>query len=142
MQAVEQIFGGKTRIRVCGLLVHEQKVLLVNHKGLNQENEFWNCPGGGLNAGENIHECLMREFEEEVSTQINIHNMLYINEFITGRLHAVELYFKVTSNHIKPKLGYDPELNLLTDLRWFSQQELEAIPESRVPNFLNRIAFR
>ena len=141
MTAIENIYGNKIRIRVCGVLQRENKVLLINHKLLNTENTFWHFPGGGLEADEDIISALKREFSEETHLEINTHEFLYLNQFIDRKLHAVELFFRVSSSTLEPDLGSDPEFNILTDLKWFTLEEIENLPQSHRPNFLKDIAF-
>jgi 8-oxo-dGTP diphosphatase len=141
MTVVEYTYGNKVRVRVCGVLKHQDKVLLINHSSLNKENTFWHFPGGGLEHNEDIHSSLKREFLEETKLEIIIHDFLHMNQFIEGSLHAIELFFRVSSFNLKPDLGCDPELNILTDIRWFTQNELEKLPPSHRPNFIKDIAF-
>lgn len=141
MTSIEKIYGNKVRIRVCGILRHSDKVLLINHSSLNVENTFWHFPGGGLEPGEDIISGLKREFSEETHLKIITHELLHLNQFIEGKLHALELFFRVSSSTFEPDLGNDPELNILTDLKWFTQEELENLPLSHRPNFLKEIAF-
>ena len=42
---ISENFGGSLRVRVCGILVNEQGVLMVRHKGLSSEGYFWIPPG-------------------------------------------------------------------------------------------------
>lgn len=139
---VDEIYCGKIRLRVCGILQNQDKVLLLNHKFLNPENIFWNFPGGGLEPGETIEECLKREFLEETNLSIQIHELIYVNQFIHDKLHAIELYFRVSSSNFEAKLGFDPEINVLTDLKWFTKNQILQLPKSQLPNFITSIAFK
>ena len=129
-EIVEKIYGKKTRIRVCGLLIKNDQILMINHSGLNEENIFWSLPGGGVDENEDIKEALIREFREEVNLKINIGTLLYINEAKIGALHAIEFYFQVFSEEQKPTLGHDPELNILTGIDWKSIEDYRQIKHS------------
>lgn len=141
MTSIEKIYGDKIRVRVCGVLLRDNKVLLINHSSLNAENIFWHFPGGGLEPDEDVISALKREFSEETNLQINTHKFLHLNQFIKGKLHALELFFRVSSSTLEPDLGNDPELNILTDLKWFTLEELEKLPLSHRSNFIKEIAF-
>ena len=141
MTDIATIFGGRIRVRACGVLVHRQRVLLVNHRFLNEENIFWNVPGGGLEEGEDVVSGLRREFREEAHLEVAVHELLHTHEHIAGELHAVELYFRVTAQNIAPRLGADPEGDILSELRWFTAKELSALKPGHCPPFLQEIAF-
>lgn len=66
-------------IRVYGLLLKEDSVLisLENLDGF----EFVKFPGGGLEFGEGILDCLQREFREELGVEIQSPELFYINDF-------------------------------------------------------------
>ena len=123
---VHQQYGNQVRIRVCGVCIQEGKILLLNHIGIRENTDFWCPPGGGLQFGETIEECLQREFLEETNTNISVGKFLTINEFINPPLHAIELFYEVKIISGIPKKGFDPEMEeqIITDLRWFSLKEI------------------
>lgn len=65
-------------VRVYGVCLEEDKVLCL------QENfegkSYCKLPGGGLEFGEGVIECLKREFLEELNVQIEIIGHLYTQE--------------------------------------------------------------
>ena len=91
---VEQ-FGNKLRIRVCGLCIEDEEILLVNHHSLNKNGDFWGPPGGGMDFGQSAEENLKREFIEETGLNIEIERFLFVHEYLSPPLHAIELVFKV-----------------------------------------------
>lgn len=138
---IETIYGGRVRLRVCGILRHHRRVLLLNHASLNEDHIFWNFPGGGLEEGEDIVKALQREFREETRLEISVHELIHINQHISGKLHGVELYFRVSALNLVPELGTDPEGNILTELRWFTEKDLTQLKPGHCPDFLKKIAF-
>ena len=46
------------KIRVTGILIEDQKILLVKQKVT--DSRHWSLPGGTLEFGETIAECLIR----------------------------------------------------------------------------------
>lgn len=139
---IDTLYGGRIRLRVCGVLNDHGRVLLLNHRLLNSENIFWNFPGGGLEEGEDILSGLQREFREETCLEVAIHELAHIHQHISGKLHAVELYFRVSALNLVPELGSDPEGNILTELRWFTEKDLAQLNPGHGPDFLREIAFR
>ncbi|SMD38792.1 8-oxo-dGTP diphosphatase [Reichenbachiella faecimaris] len=127
-EEIKSIFGNKVRVRVMGVLVQDQCVLLLNHSGLNDEDELWLPPGGGVEFGEHSKEALIREFKEEVNIPVKICDFLGVNEFISDELHAVELFFVVEQIGGKLRLGDDPEMSgnsILKEARWMNIQSLK-----------------
>ena len=66
-------------LRVYGLLTFNDKVVTVHEK--LDKHEFTKFPGGGLEYGEGLEECLIREFEEEMDLEIQVNELFYVNEF-------------------------------------------------------------
>lgn len=126
--SVNQKFGGKVRVRVGGILIEDNKVLLLKHDGVGKKDYLWSPPGGGMEFGENAEENLKREFFEETGLQIKVDELLFINEFINNKIHAIELFFKVKKTGGILKLGNDPEMGnqqILCDLAFFDENKLK-----------------
>lgn len=127
-------YGNQLRIRICGICVQDNKILLINHSGLNESNEFWSPPGGGLQFGETIEECLKREFLEETNTIILVGKFLKIREFLKPPLHAIELYYEVKIASGIVKKGFDPEMDeqIINDIQWFNFEQILKKEEGRL----------
>jgi 8-oxo-dGTP diphosphatase len=137
-------YGNHLRVRVCGICVQEDKILLINHSSLNESNEFWSPPGGGLQFGETIEECLKREFLEETNTIISVGKFLKIREFINLPLHAIELYYEVKIESGNVKRGFDPEMDeqIIQDVKWLSFEEVLRKGEGKYNSFLSALYFK
>jgi len=103
-------YGGRVRVRVCGVLVEGNSILMVKHKNLGDQQEFWIPPGGGVEFGQSLSENLKREFLEETGLLIKVCDFLFAYEFLQHPLHAIELFFKVELIHGTIKVGFDPEV--------------------------------
>ncbi len=126
---VHQIFGNHLRIRVCGICIDQNKILLVNHHGLNP-GDFWAPPGGGLQFGETAEACLKREFKEETGLDVEIGDFLFATEFIHEPLHAVELFFLTYLKGGTLKKGVDPEMGgeqIIEEVKFFDLQEIDQL---------------
>ena len=56
----------KSRIACRGILIRDGKLLLVHEEKI----DHWMIPGGGLEAGESLEECCIREMQEETGTVV------------------------------------------------------------------------
>lgn len=67
-------------IRVYGLLINEQKQVLVSDE-LIRGMYITKFPGGGLEFGEGTRDCLQREFMEEMNLKVTIGEHLYTTDY-------------------------------------------------------------
>ena len=103
IEEIINLYGNKIRIRACGILLKQNKALMINHLGLNKENCFWGFPGGGIELGETLENCIKREFVEEVNLTIETKNLCFINEFINQKFHAIEFSFSLKVKTLRLK---------------------------------------
>ena len=117
----------RPRVRVAGILIEDDRILLIEHTKNNRKS--WLVPGGGVDWGESAAEALIREFKEETSLDIEVEKFLFISETIAPdkQKHVINLYFKIkkveNSSNIM-KLG---EEKILTDLRFIPEDEIKNI---------------
>ena len=64
------------RNSVYGIIIHEEKILLVQTKTTGH----YAFPGGGIQIGEPIKHALSREIHEETGIQVEIGNLLHFEE--------------------------------------------------------------
>ncbi len=67
-------------IRVYGILINEQKQVLVSDEYI-RGNYYTKFCGGGLEIGEGTIDCLKREFIEEMNLKVDIIEHLYTTDF-------------------------------------------------------------
>jgi len=122
-------FGNKLRVRICGILIEDDKILLVKHRSIGKHGTLWAPPGGGLQFGERAEDCLQREFEEETGLEIKVGPYLFTHEFLQPPLHAIELYFKVSRIRGQLCRGFDPEMNtgeqIITAVSFLSFEDMK-----------------
>lgn len=109
-ETIIEKFGNRLRVRVCGILIENGRILLVRHRSLGKDNVLWAPPGGGMNFGEDAAGCLIREFTEETGLYVEILRFLFTHEFLNPPLHAIELFFQVKRVGGTLKKGHDPEM--------------------------------
>jgi ADP-ribose pyrophosphatase YjhB (NUDIX family) len=71
---------GQFTIRVYGILIDEQKRLLVSDEYI-RGHYYTKFPGGGLEFGEGTRDCLKREFMEEMKLKVQVLQHLYTTDF-------------------------------------------------------------
>lgn len=132
---IESKFGHQLRMRVNGVLIEEDKILMAKHR-MGHDKEFWSTPGGGMNYGSNAKENLKREFLEETGLEITVEEFLFVNEFLSPPLHAMEYFFQVRRINGTAVLGTDPELDkdtqILSEIRWMSMEDLVSIEKNSI----------
>ena len=83
------------RVRVTGVLVEDGRLLLVRQKITESSPREWSLPGGALEFGETIEECLVREMAEETGLAVKVGTLLYVADRIHDGRHIVHLTFLV-----------------------------------------------
>ena len=130
------LYGSRLRVRVCGICISDNRILMIRHRSVGPENIFWSPPGGGMEFGENAPAALGREFLEETGIVIETGEMLFVNEYIHPPLHAVELFFRIKSFFGLPTAGFDPEFSeqnqIIREVRLMTMEEIKALPENQV----------
>lgn len=132
----------KPRIAVRALILHEDRLLLVNAYP-DARLGLWCAPGGGCEAGQSLPENLAREVMEETGLQIAVGLPALVNEFNdpdTG-FHQIDLFFRctITSGAID-QAWTDPE-GVVTDRRFFTRAELASGSVPFKPDSLPAIAW-
>lgn len=92
-------FSNYFNVRVYGVCIHEGKLLISDE--IQNGLTFSKLPGGGLEFGEGIADCLKREFQEEMEVEIEIGELLYINDFFqpsafNHKSQVIAVYYKVS----------------------------------------------
>lgn len=88
-------------VRVYGLMINENKEILLcneSYKGL----QFTKFPGGGLEFGEGLLDCLKREFIEETGCEIEVESHFYTTDFFqasvfNSKQQLISVYYTVKS---------------------------------------------
>lgn len=62
----------------CGIMFYQGKVLMGLRPDDRPYGGYWEFPGGSLEKGETITECLRREWREEVNLEINIDKEIHV----------------------------------------------------------------
>jgi len=137
-------FGNRLRVRVCGVCIKDNKILLIKHKNIGRAGYLWSPPGGGLKFGETVEACLKREFLEETHLSVKIERFLFVHEFVEPPLHAIELFFEVSIVEGKIGLGKDPEMQenkqILEKIAFLDYANLAQEPKECLHKVLRKIS--
>ncbi len=140
-EVVKSVYGNRVRARACGICIHRGEILLVKHTGLGPEGVLWAPPGGGIEFGESAEDSLKREFKEETGLDVTVKEFLFVNEFISRELHAIELFYAVERTGGELVKGLDPELaedqQIIKDTRFVTFDEIGVIPSEKKHNIFN-----
>jgi 8-oxo-dGTP diphosphatase len=132
---IEAKFGNQLRTRVNGILIANERLLMVKHL-MGNGRILWSVPGGGMQFGSNAQENLRREFKEETGLDVKVKEYLFVHEYLNPPLHAMEHFFSVQNLSGNLILGKDPELTqenqILSEIRWMDCKEIQSIPKEHL----------
>ncbi len=71
---------------VAAIIVHEGKVF-ATQRGYGEWKDWWEFPGGKMEAGEGAKEALRREIREELATEVVVGDLLTTVEYDYPQFH-------------------------------------------------------
>jgi 8-oxo-dGTP diphosphatase len=136
-------FGHKLRTRVCGLYIENNQLLLLRHHSLGKHSVLWSPPGGGMEFGEDVGQTLVREFVEETGLTPTRYEFGFVHEYLHPPMHAVELFFMISTVTGTAQLGKDPEMQgqqMLEELAFIDLETLSNIPDDQKHYILRNLS--
>ncbi len=111
-------------VRVYGLLVEQNKILIIREPFAGKV--ITKFPGGGLEYGEGLKDCLKREFLEELNLEIEVLEHFYTQDyFLASRFNENEqilmIYYKVRAIDISKLNVLDPDIQ---EVIWIDLDEI------------------
>ncbi len=111
-------------VRVYGLLIYENKILIIKEPFAG--DVIYKFPGGGLEHGEGLIDCLKREFLEELNLEIEIQGHFYTQDFfLQSRFDENEqiimIYYRIKAKDISQLVVIETEIQ---ELIWKDLNEL------------------
>ena len=93
-------------IRVYGIWINDRQQILVSDERIG-DFKFTKFPGGGLEFGEGIKDCLIREWKEELNIDIEVGNHIYTTDFFQlsafdQTSQIISIYYNVQPIDAKP----------------------------------------
>ncbi len=112
------------RIRVSGVLIRDNALLLVAHR--KRGETYWLLPGGGVQYGESLVEALRREFMEELCVEVEVGRFLFACDSIDpfGKRHIMNVSFLSRYRDGEFAVGRD---HRVCDYGFFSRDEIPAM---------------
>ena len=115
-------------IRCAGVVLDENKnVLLIrsNYGG----KEYWILPGGGLEFGESLHDCVIREIKEESNIDVTPKSLIFMDENLEKNRHMIHFTYLCTPNSLNVVTGTDPdhEEEIIKEAKFVSLSELKSM---------------
>ena len=110
---------GEFKIGVKSIIIYNRKVLMVQRS--DGKND-WECPGGIMEFGEDLHTALLREIKEETGLEdICIEKLLYVmTAKVSPERQVVGLDYLSYANSDKITLSPDKH----TDFIWADKKQL------------------
>lgn len=109
-------------IRVaCGIIVHEDKILVTQRSESMILPLKWEFPGGKVQANESIEQCLLRELKKELGISVIVKKKLKASIYNYGEfiIKLIPFLVKFESGKIK--------LEEHKDAKWLSKNDLLAL---------------
>ncbi len=104
------------------LIRHGDKVLIARRYGIKPRGGSWEFPGGSLEKGENLEECIKREIFEETGLRISVGELIGIVKHQYTDI-GIDLYLfdcKLKDGTIDTLEGRE------NDIRWVPMKDLES----------------
>ena len=74
-------------IKVVAAIIHKDGKIFATQRGYGAYKDYWEFPGGKIEAGESPEEALIREIQEELATTIRIERFLTTVEYDYPEFH-------------------------------------------------------
>lgn len=109
------------RIEVVAAIIRRGDRIFATQRGYGEWKDWWEFPGGKMEAGEMREEALRREIREELSTEISVDRFMCTVEYDYPQFHlTMHCYFCSL-------LTEALHLNEHEAARWLAKDELESV---------------
>lgn len=109
------------RIEVVAAVIRQGDRIFVTQRGYGEWKDWWEFPGGKIEAGETAEAALKREIREELSTEVSVDEFLCTLEYDYPTFHlTMHCYFCSL-------LTEALHLNEHEAARWLSRDELDSV---------------
>lgn len=109
------------RIEVVAAIIRKEGRIFATQRGYGEWKDWWEFPGGKMEAGETAEEALRREIREELSTEINVETLLCTVEYDYPNFHLT------MHCYLCSLLTEALHLNEHEAARWLAKGELDSV---------------
>ena len=109
------------QIEVVAAIIRKDDMIFATQRGYGDFKDWWEFPGGKMEAGETPEEALKREIREELSTEISVDEFLCTVEYDYPAFHLTMHCFLCS---LQTEALH---LNEHEAARWLSKDELECV---------------
>ena len=101
------------------IIIKDGKILIAQRDEKQNQAGKWEFPGGKVESGETIKECLIREIKEELGINIEVGNFFgeSMYEYDTGTIKLI--------SHKARWIDGDFKLSVHSQIKWVKPNELE-----------------
>lgn len=111
-------------IGVHGAIVDSGRILILRRApAMAYCAGYWDLPGGHLAMHEDVHECLLREIDEETGLSVEIGPLAGLNKMPGGPYVQMIHFCRLSGDRARVRL----RPNEHDDARWVTLEELRAI---------------
>ena len=108
-------------IKVVAAIIRQGNKIFATQRGYGDFKDWWEFPGGKMEAGETPEEALKREIREELSTEISVDEFLCTVEYDYPAFHLT------MHCYLCSLLTEALHLNEHEAAKWLSKDELESV---------------
>ena len=109
------------QIEVVAAIIRREERIFATQRGYGDWKDWWEFPGGKMEAGETPEEALCREIREELSTDISVDELLCTVDYDYPKFHLTMHCFLCSL------LSEALHLNEHEAARWLSKDELDSV---------------
>ena len=109
------------QIEVVAAIIRKEDKVFATQRGYGEWKDWWEFPGGKIEAGETPEEALKREIQEELSTEISVDKFLCTVEYNYPAFHLT------MHCYLCSLLTEALHLNEHEAAKWLTMEELNSV---------------
>ena len=109
------------QIEVVAAIIRKEDKIFASQRGYGEWKDWWEFPGGKMEAGETAEEALKREIREELSTEISLDKLLCTVEYDYPKFH-LKMHCYLCSLQTEAM-----HLNEHEAAHWLTKEELDSL---------------
>ena len=110
-----------TKIEVVAAIIRKGDKIFATQRGYGEWKDWWEFPGGKMEAGETPEEALVREIREELSAEISVDEFLRTVEYDYPKFHLTMHCFLCSL------IGEALHLNEHEAAKWLTKEQLDSV---------------